>query len=149
MANLNVPDNGKLKYVIFAFISLNQPIAQNNLSGVDLSKPWGGSDSFFEKKYFCMKNDGVTLLPYASFANISDNIDMMISRYNPRMTSVKPDSSGKLSSSIAEFWYDNRLPDDGKTQKSTWASLDETNQKSITSKVTSSINTFNTVSRNI
>ena len=149
MANLNVPDNGKLKYVIFAFISLNQPIAQNNLSGVDLSKPWGGSDSFFEKKYFCMKNDGVTLLPYASFANISDNIDMMISRYNPRMTSVKPDSTGKLSTSIAEFWYDNRLPDDGKTQKSTWASLDETNQKSIISKVTTSIETFNTVSRNI
>ena len=152
LTQLNVPnsESEKLKYVIFAFISLNQPIAQNNLSGVDLSKSWGGSEAFFEGKYFCMKNDNSTLLPYASFENLNKNIDMLINRYKSRMVKVNPKVGvNNLATSISEFWYDNRLPSSSTIQSSTWSSLDDTTKNSIIDKVTKSIETFNTVSRNL
>jgi hypothetical protein len=147
MANANIADDGKLKYVIFATIYLSRPIGENNLGGVVLSKSWGGSlDSYFQPKYFCMKNGDSTLLPYAVFNNYDDSIDMLISRYKLRMSSVKPDSDGKLSPSITKFWIENREPN---ISKNVYSQMDPTSLKSIEDKVKKSIDLFNSVSRKL
>jgi len=144
MVSANVTDDNKLKYVVFASILLssNGNGFSNNLSGVDLSRDWGPIDSF-EKSYYCMKRGGTTLLPYAVFSSVDKNIDMLISRYEKRMSKVIANSSGQLSPSIAEFWFLNRLPNDGSVQVTDWMSMSTTDRDNIIGKVESSINLFN------
>jgi hypothetical protein len=146
MANANVSDDGKLKYVIFASIILysDGKTYSNNYSGVDLSRDWGIINSF-EKSYYCMKNGGSTLLPYAVFSSADKNIDMLISRYEKRMGTVITNSSGQLSPSIAEFWFLNRLPKDDSVQIADWDAMSTTDRDNIIGKVESSINLFNSV----
>ena len=151
MANANVPDDGKLKYVVFASIILSSmgtdvyKSYENNFTGVDLSRDWGIIESF-EKTYYCMKSGGSTLLPYAVFSSIDKNIDMLISRYGPRMSTVKPDTDGKLATPIAEFWFNNRLPDKANIEKVEWSKMGETDKTNIVNEVSASISLFNTIS---
>jgi len=150
MANDNVPDDGKLKYVVFASIILSSAGTdvyksfENNFTGVDLSRDWGIIESF-EKTYYCMKSGGSTLLPYAVFSSIDKNIDMLISRYKKRMSFVKQNSSGQLSPSIAEFWFTNRLPSSENIDIAVWSSMSETDRNNIIGQVFDSINLFNTI----
>jgi len=146
MANANVPDDGKLKFVVFSSIMLNN-IGRgflNNLSGVDLSRDWGIIKSF-EPVFYCMKSGGSTLLPYASFSSVDKNIDMLINRFKTRMSTVKPNSDGKLAPSIAEFWFVNRLPNSSDVEQANWMSMSQTDRDNIVSQVTDNIKLFNSV----
>ena len=146
MANANVPDDGKLKYVIFSSIMLFRVGMGflNNLSGVDLSRDWGIIKSF-EPVFYCMKSGGSTLLPYASFSSVDKNIDMLINRFKTRMSTVKPNSDGKLAPSIAEFWFVNRLPNSSDVEQANWMSMSQTDREKIVSQVTYDIKLFNSV----
>ena len=53
---------------------------ENNFSGVILSKTWMNLPTT-SSKYFCLKKDNLTLLPYATFDNINQNIDFLISYF--------------------------------------------------------------------
>ena len=151
MTNANVTDDGKLKYVVFASIILSSmgtdvyKSYENNFTGVDLSRDWGIINSF-EKTYYCMRSGDSTLLPYAVFGSIDKNIDMLISRYGPRMSTVKPDTDGKLATPISEFWFNNRLPDNANIEKVEWSKMSETDKTNIVNEVSASISLFNTIS---
>ena len=124
---------------------INEPSIENNLTGVVLTKPWGALDSYFEPKYFCVKNNDQTLLPYVSFSNMDKNIDMLISRYKNRMGNVKPNNKGELAPSIAEFWFTNRIPSDENNKQSEWGSMNDVNKQDIINKITEYIKTYNSV----
>jgi hypothetical protein len=150
MANANFSDDGKLKYVIFATIILSSTGSdvyksyENDFSGVDLSRDWGIISSF-ESKYYCMKSGGSTLLPYAVFSSIDENIDMLINRFKTRMSTVKPDNEGKIATSIAEFWFKNRLPEKKDVETADWSKVPDTDKTNIINQVTSSITLFKTL----
>jgi hypothetical protein len=151
MANANVTDDGKLKYVIFASMtslsnSKEGDYLEHNLSNVDLSRDWGIINSF-EKKFYCLKKGGTTLLPYAVFNSFDSNIDMLINRYNPRMNDVDKANIDLLSSSIAQFWFYNRLPNDRVTQMAEFQKMTDVEQDKLISKVKTAIKVFDTISQ--
>ena len=62
-----IPDDGKLKYEVFAALYLESSTStgleayENNFAGIDLSSSWGPSNTYFEgnPNYFCLKSERV------------------------------------------------------------------------------------------
>jgi hypothetical protein len=70
---------------------------------------------------------------------------MLINRFKNRMSTVKPNSDGKIAPSIAEFWFVNRLPNSSDVEQANWMSMSQTDRDNIVSKVTDNIKLFNSV----
>jgi hypothetical protein len=147
MSNLNIVDDGKIKYVIYSALYLESGAStgfksyESNYSGVDLSKSWGSSKTYFEtsKNFFCLKNDGSGLtLPYAVFESSSKNIEMLLQRWKGRMV-VVPNNSAK---SIAKFWILNNSAET--LDENVYTSMDVTQLSNIEAKVQTAINRLNT-----
>jgi len=86
-----------------------------------------------------LKKDDLTLLPYATFDNINQNIDFLISRYKLRMEKV---DKNNLPSSLAKFWVLNRENDIPETDYSKISTSDLTR---LENKVSNSIKLFDSI----
>jgi hypothetical protein len=130
MANSNITDDGKLKYAIFSAMYITSKFSngktielkgiENNFSGLEISSKY---PNYKGKTYYCasskvfvnpQNNTKTTSNPFAVFTSIDENIDFLISRWNPRMINVKTNIS--LADGITKFWILNNgpeiLPDD-------------------------------------
>jgi hypothetical protein len=107
MSSLNIPDDNKLKYTVFAALYLESATStgleayENNFAGIDLSNNWGPSKEYFQSNpnYFCLKSD-TTTLPYAVFDDLGKNIELLLARWKDRMINL-PNISAK---EITKFW---------------------------------------------
>jgi len=144
LAENNISDDGKLKYAVFTSLYIssfgvnNFKAYENNFSGVILSKTWMNLPTT-SSKYFCLKKDNLTLLPYATFDNVNQNIDFLISRYNLRMSKI---DKKNLPSSLAKFWVLNRENDIPETDYSKISANDLTR---LENKVSNSIKLFDSI----
>jgi hypothetical protein len=144
MTELNVVDDNKLKYVIYAAMYLESGNStgfksyESNYTGVELTAKWGGDlKTYFDNKnYFCLKSDNGLTLPYAVFETSSKNIQMMVSRWKDRMVTV-PDNSAK---SITKFWILNNGAEI--KDENVYTTMDPTQLSNIESKVQTSIGLF-------
>jgi len=91
LQTLGIPDDGKLKYVVFSAFYLygdvkNDVISgyQNNFLSVNLKSFWGDS-GLFEQKFFCLSN-GTAQAPMASFSSVGTIIEMYLKRWKDRVS---------------------------------------------------------------
>ena len=148
MTSLGITDDNKLKYAVFSALYLESGTStgfkayESNYSGIDLTKSWGSSKTYFEtsKNFFCLKNDesGLTL-PYAVFESSSKNIEMLLQRWKGRMVNV-PDNTAK---SITKFVMLNSgaeiLPEN------VYTTMDATQLSNIETKIQKAITTFDAI----
>ena len=147
MASGGIPDDGKLKYAVFAALYLESGTStgleayEYNFAGIDLSNFWGeGSSSQFNsnKQFFCLKSE-TTMLPYAVFDDLANTIKLLLERWNNRMFNVASSSE----KDIAKFWILNMganiLPDN------VYTGMGSTQLTSIEDKVKKSIDIWNAV----
>ena len=144
MAEKNISDDGKLKYAVFSSLYMtsygvnNFKAYENNFSGVVLSKTWMNLPST-STQYFCLKKDNLTLLPYATFTNINQNIDFLVSRYKDRMRDV---DTKNLPSSLAKFWVLNR---ENSIPNTDYTTLSTSDLSRLENKVANSIKLFDSI----
>ena len=144
LAENNINDNGKLKYAIFSSLYLSSysnnvfKAYENNFSGVVLSKTWMNLPTT-SNKFFCLKRNELTLLPYATFDNMSQNIDFLLSRYKDRMGNVK---TTNLVPDLTKFWILNR---ENNIPETDYTSLESGEKSKLETKVKNSIDLFNSI----
>jgi len=144
MVDNNISDDGKLKYAIFSSLYLssyrnsNFKAYENNFSGVVLSKTWMNLPTT-SSKFFCLKRNESTLLPYAVFDNMSQNIDFLLSRYKDRMVNVK---TTNLIPDLTKFWVLNRENEIAETD---YTNLSGTELSRLETKVKNSVDLFNSI----
>ena len=107
MSSRNIPDDGKLKYAVFAALYLESSTStgleayESNFAGIDLSSSWGEAKKYFQgnPNYFCLKSD-TTTLPYAVFDDLNSNVTLLLERWKNSMINL-PNVSAK---EITKFW---------------------------------------------
>ena len=148
MSSGNIPDDGKLKYAVFAALYLESATStglesyENNFAGIDLSSSWGTSKTYFEgnPNYFCLKSD-TTTLPYAVFDDLDNNVTLLLERWKNRMINL-PNVSAK---EITKFWV---LYFGAKqNNENVYSQMDPTQLSNIESKVQKSLDIYGGVSQ--
>ena len=144
LAENNISDDGRLKYAIFSTLYLssyrtnNFKAYENNFSGAVLSKTWMNLPSG-SNKFFCLKRNDSTLLPYAIFESMSQNVDFVFSRYKDRMDNIKKNN---LVSDLTKFWVLNR---ENEIPTTDYTDLSSTDKSSLETKVKNSIQLFDSI----
>ena len=143
-----IPDDGKLKYAVFAALYLESSTStgleayENNFAGIDLSSSWGTSNTYFEgnPNYFCLKSD-TTTLPYAVFDDLNNNVTLLLERWKNSMI-ILPKVSAK---EITKFWviYFGA----NKNNENVYSQMDPTQLSNIESKVQKSLDIYGSVSQ--
>jgi len=150
MANSNITDDGKLKYVIFAQMYVSNLSSdgsivgvENNFAGLKLNVKWSNTPT---TKFFCFTDSLGTSIPHMVFDSIDKNIDFLISRYSPRMVTVLNNSNEQLIIEISKFLILNSEPN---TPESVYTLMDKIVLQDYQSKVGKSIALFNSVTGNV
>lgn len=137
------PDDGKLKYAVFAALYLESGNStgfesyENNYSGIDINQDWKNLSIYFNgnKQFFCIKTS-TTTLPYPVFDDLVNNVRMLIDKWRQRTGEIKKIDGEELT----KFWVKNRNSDnsDGtstynklQTQTNTLSNLESKAAKSI------------------
>jgi hypothetical protein len=143
-----IPDDNKLKYVIFAAMYLGSgydkgfEAYENNFSSILLTESWQAiGRTYFGRRpfYFCLKDSSNTERPYAAFANLSDHIIILIEKWKGKMSSVTGDVE-----SITKFVILNQGVYKTKDE-SVYNSMTDADKSTIKTKVEDSIKIFNSI----
>jgi hypothetical protein len=83
-------NNNALRYVIFSCLYLESgnetglSCYENNYAGIDITQWWAQPSDYFNKTYFCSKNN----TPYASFDSIEKCVEFLVKRWEKRMGNI-------------------------------------------------------------
>ena len=146
MSSGNIPDDGKLKYAVFAALYLESSTStgleayENNFAGIDLSSSWGPSKKYFEgnPNYFCLKSD-TTTLPYAVFDDLNNNVTLLLEKWKNSMI-ILPNVSAK---EITKFWI--LYFGANQNNPNVYSQMDPTQLSNIESKVQKSLDIWNAI----
>ncbi len=154
MANMNLSDDGKLKYVVFAsmYMSSFQGVSfkayESNFTNHKLISKWSTTPT---TKYFCkiVSTDmgtgfAQTTTPFMVFNTIDGNIDYLLNRYKSRMVTIKSTNQNPVNfvEDITKFLILNSENDIPET---TYTKMDATVLSNLKSKVESSVNLFDSL----
>ena len=108
----------------------------NNYASVNLNiNPWGGSSTYFNKKYFCVNRGNNQNIPLASFDSFDIFIDFFIAKFKSKVNGIGQytlDEPEKYRVELAKantiYWPEN-------LEESVWTSLNEQEKKKLENKI--------------
>ena len=151
MANMNLSDDGKLKYVVFASIYMSsfQGVSfkayEGNYTNHKLTTKWSTTPT---TKYFCKIVGGTgeaqATTPFMVFNSIDGNIDYLLNRYKSRMVTIKSTRQNPVEfvNDITKFLILNSEND---VPETTYSKMDATVLSNLKSKVESSNDLFDSL----
>ena len=62
----------------------------HNYAGINLNiNPWGGSNTYFNKKYFCVNKGQTQNIPLASFNSFESFVDLFIAKFSGKASAIQ------------------------------------------------------------
>jgi hypothetical protein len=139
--NISSQNKDKLFDFILATLSIESGSGtafkgyEHNYAGVTLDiNPWGDSQTYFNKKYFCADKGQKKNVPYASFDSFDKLVEFFISKFKAKVIAImnyKYDDGSykeKLAKANVLLWVSN-------LEEKVWTELVDTDKKKLEQKV--------------